>query len=122
MPIYEYQCNNCNRRVTLFVRKSSPEARCTWCGSDDLARLISRFAVLRSEEMRLQDLDELGDYVDDTDPQSLAKAAREMQQALGEPPNPKFQEWVERMEGGEMPEEMEQALRREIPDELMGEE
>ena len=47
MPIYEYQCDACHKRTTLFIRSiSNPEpARCQHCGSDRLTRLISRIAT-----------------------------------------------------------------------------
>jgi len=60
LPIYEYRCNDCGRRVTLFWRSFSEveesPPRCSFCGGEDLTRLISRVAVVRSEEGRLDDL------------------------------------------------------------------
>ena len=49
MPIYEYHCADCRRRVSLLVmRISDPEApRCPRCGGEQLTRLMSRFAILR---------------------------------------------------------------------------
>ncbi|HEX9419716.1 MAG TPA: zinc ribbon domain-containing protein, partial [Methylomirabilota bacterium] len=50
MPIYEYECRGCSRRVSLLVRRiASPEApRCPRCGSAELSRLMSRFATPKS--------------------------------------------------------------------------
>jgi putative FmdB family regulatory protein len=50
MPIYEFRCNNCERRVSLFVRSiaSSLSPQCPYCGNPDMARLISSFAHHKS--------------------------------------------------------------------------
>ena len=52
MPIYEYRCNRCQRRVSVFQRsiQGATAAACSHCSSTDLTRLISRVAVMRSEE------------------------------------------------------------------------
>lgn len=111
MPIYEYRCNGCGRRVSVFQRsiQSSTTAACPRCGGRDLARLISRVAVMRSEESRLDDLASdagLAD-LDERDPRSLARWARRMRREMGEELGPEFDEVVERLEAGEMPDEGE---------------
>jgi len=109
MPIYEYRCQSCRRKVTLFVRGfDTPSATCTFCGGSDLVRLISTFAVVKSEESRLAELgdpDNLGD-LDESDPRSMARWARKMSQEMGEDMGPEFDEMVERMEAGEIPDEL----------------
>lgn len=45
MPIYEYRCRACDRRFEAVVLPKSDPASCPGCGSADLARLISQFAV-----------------------------------------------------------------------------
>lgn len=109
MPIYEYRCNNCRSHISIFARSFSPSPPvCSSCGSDNLVRLISRFAVLRSEESLLEDLADparFGD-VDESDPRSMARWAREMGQEMGEELGPDFDEMVERMEAGELPEDL----------------
>jgi putative FmdB family regulatory protein len=56
VPIYEYECGGCKRRVSLLVRSfASAEApRCPRCGSVELSRLMSRFSSPKSEEARLE--------------------------------------------------------------------
>ncbi len=79
---------------------------CPDCGGQ-LARLVSRFAVVRSEEAALDALDDdslLAD-VDENDPRSMAAWARKMGSQLGEDLGPEFDEMVDRMEAGEMPED-----------------
>ena len=112
MPIYEYRCNGCGRRVSVFQRsiQGSAVAVCPRCGSGDLARLISRVAVVRSEGSRLDDLSSdagLAD-LDERDPRSLARWARRMGRDMGEELGPEFDEVVERLEAGEMPDDMDE--------------
>jgi len=112
VPIYEYRCADCKRRSSLFFGSFSAaeraEPRCEHCGSANIARLVSRVAFLKSEESRLDDLDEssFGD-VDENDPKSIARWARKMGEQLGEDAGDDFKEMVEQLEAGEMPDEGE---------------
>ena len=88
MPIYEYHCAACRRRVSLLVmRISDPEPpRCPRCGGQQLTRLMSRFATLRSEDSRLESLadpSQIGD-LDENDPRSVARWMKKMGSELGE--------------------------------------
>ncbi|MBI3978502.1 MAG: zinc ribbon domain-containing protein [Chloroflexi bacterium] len=110
MPIYEYRCNACKKRTTVFLRSfSSPlSAVCEHCGGTDLARLVSKVNFVRSEESRLESLadsDMLGD-VDESNPRSIARWAKKLGREVGEDLGPEFDEMVDRMEAGEMPEEL----------------
>ena len=44
MPLYEYACKSCGQRFELLVRSDTVIA-CPDCGSDDLKKLLSTFAV-----------------------------------------------------------------------------
>jgi len=109
MPIYEYRCNNCRKRTSVFIRSMSAtvEAACSHCGAGDLTRLFSRVAVLRSEEAALDGFAEgsMGD-VDESDPRSMARWLRRMSHDMGEPIDSEMEAELDRMEAGEMPEEM----------------
>ena len=88
MPIYEYDCHDCRRRVSLLVRSlSSPEPpACPRCGSTALSRLMSRFTTVKSEEARLESLAEgggLGD-LDENDPGSVARFMKKMGKEFGD--------------------------------------
>lgn len=50
MPIYEFECQDCQARTSIFVRTVSSEVSgaCAACGSKRLVRVISRFGVSRS--------------------------------------------------------------------------
>jgi putative FmdB family regulatory protein len=54
MPIYEYSCRGCVKRVEALVRASAVPP-CPGCGSEDVERLLSLPAV-RSESTRQQAL------------------------------------------------------------------
>ena len=87
MPIYEYECQGCRRRTSVLVRSltghTSP--RCPRCGAD-MARLMSRFATVKSEDARLESLadpSQFGD-LDENDPKSVARFMKRMGQEMGE--------------------------------------
>jgi len=59
MPIYVYQCNRCDVRTEVFFRRLNAEREvlCEACGSPDLERVFTPFAVYRSELDKLEALD-----------------------------------------------------------------
>lgn len=122
MPIYEYYCHDCERRVSIFWRTfgeaKEATAACPRCEGTRLTRLMSRVRVVRSEESRLDDLGDpssLPDF-DENDPKSLGRWMRKMSDEVGEDLGPEFDEVVGRLESGESPEDIEKSM----PD-LMGE-
>ena len=116
MPIYEYRCSDCRKRVSVYWRSFSEvetaRPRCPTCGGEDLTRLISRVAVLRSEESHLEDLADPSSFagLDENDPKSMARWMRKMSREMGENLGPEFDEVVDRLEAGENPEEIEAAM------------
>jgi len=124
VPIYEYHCHDCRRRVSLFFRSYSDikdEPSCPRCGGTRLSRVISRVAVVRSEDSRLDDLSDpsmLGD-LDEDDPKSIARWMRKMSAETGEEMPPEFGEVIDRLESGQSPEEIEDAMP-DLADDLGG--
>ncbi|MCS7082746.1 MAG: zinc ribbon domain-containing protein [Bacteroidetes bacterium] len=111
MPIYEYRCQACQRRFAIFVRRITEEVHpaCPQCGAQDVRRLISRVAIVHSEEAHLDKLADpgaLGD-VDENDPRSVARWMRRMEGMLGEDLGEEFHEMLDRLEAGEDPETIE---------------
>ena len=87
MPIYEYDCHDCRRRVSVLVRSvSSPAPACPRCGGANLTRLMSRFATVKSEEARLESLASDGSFgdLDENDPASVARFMKKMGKELGD--------------------------------------
>ena len=50
MPIYEYICHNCKRKVSIFMRISQFDSNpgCPICGKSGLVRVFSCFALHKS--------------------------------------------------------------------------
>jgi putative FmdB family regulatory protein len=88
VPIYEYDCRGCRRRVSILVRSlSSQEApRCPRCDSAELHRLMSRFATVKSEDARLDSLSDPSQFgdLDENDPRSVARMMKRMGDEMGE--------------------------------------
>ena len=125
MPIYEYRCNNCRRRVEVFVQgfSSPPNPSCTRCGSEDLTRIFSKFAVRRSKSDKSVYDDILSDSkltqgLMRNDPRALAEWSRKMGRAADEDVTPETEELMDRMEAGEDISEVVEAIK---PPELRGE-
>ena len=105
MPIYEYRCAQCRKKVTVLTLRISEVVHpvCEHCGSTKLDRLMSRFAMVRSEDARLDALADpsaLGD-VDESDPKSMARWMRKMGQEVGDDLGDDFGEMVDELEAGE---------------------
>ena len=116
MPVYEYRCLKCHRRVAILLRGYSDAAAakpvCTYCGHDKLKRLVSRVAAPKSEEARLDALADsaaLGD-IDENDPRSIARWMKKMSGEMGEDLGDEFREVVDRLEAGQAPEDVEAAM------------
>jgi putative FmdB family regulatory protein len=109
MPIYDYRCQGCQRRLSLLFQTyaAAENATCPHCDSRELRRLVTRFAVRKSEESRLDDLADASSFgdLDETDPRSMARWARRMGEEMGEDLGPEYQEMVDRMEAGELPDD-----------------
>ncbi len=115
MPIYEYRCADCKKRVSVFFRSFSAtnDPTCPNCGGTNLSRLVSRVATLKSEEARLEAMSDPSSFgdVDENDPKSVARFMRKMSDQMGgEDLGPEFGEMVDRLEAGESPEEIEKSM------------
>ncbi|TAK22730.1 MAG: zinc ribbon domain-containing protein [Chloroflexota bacterium] len=109
MPIYEYRCTACrayHQELVLSLARYV-EPACPKCGKQSLRKLVSRFAVMKSQDSRLDDMADPASFgdLDENDPRSVAKWARRMGDSLGEDLGEDFDEMVDRMEAGEMPDE-----------------
>ena len=106
MPIYEYDCADCRRRVSLLIRSlsSSAEPTCPRCGSRALTRIMSRFVTVKSEDARLESLADSGSLgdLDENDPASVARFMKKMGREFGDDLGEDFEAAVdEAMEEGE---------------------
>jgi len=88
MPIYEYECHDCCKRVSLLVLRPSAAGTpvCPVCGGSSLSRLMSRFATVKSEDARLDSLAESSSFgdLDENNPASVARFMKKMGREFGD--------------------------------------
>jgi len=117
MPVYEYRCNSCHRKVSLYYPKfSSDTPRCPNCVGE-LKRIFSTFAMHKSYKDVYDDIlsdQNLTEGMMRNDPRALIEWNKRM--TGGEEPPPDYEEITERMERGEWPVEQIEQKRREVMD------
>jgi putative FmdB family regulatory protein len=108
MPLYEYSCRACSKQFTFLagVISDNSDAACPRCGSQDLAKLISRVARGRSDDERMEAMAERMETKDLDDPGSLRQFAREMGRELsaetGEDMSDEMEAMIEAEASGDM--------------------
>lgn len=115
MPTYDYRCGKCQTRSSFFMSYAEygkKTLKCPHCGSTQLKRVIGRVRVAKSEDARMETLADPSNFagLDENDPKSMAKMMRKMGSEMGEDMGPEFNEAIDRLEAGESPEEIENAL------------
>src|SRR5215210_560849 len=115
MPIYEYRCGDCKRKVSIFFpsfsvaeqRAAAGENRCPNCNSAQLTRLMSRARAIRpgvsGDEDNMSGMPEsMLDGLDEDDPRAVARWARQMKDSMGEELDmgPEFDRALARIEAG----------------------
>jgi putative FmdB family regulatory protein len=88
MPIYEYYCKVCRKTSSFLLLRASEEISpyCRHCESTDVSRVISRVAVHRSDEKRMESLLDpsvLGG-LDENDPRSVERLMKRMGSEFGD--------------------------------------
>jgi putative FmdB family regulatory protein len=105
MPIYEYECDKCHKRTSVLTLRVSEkiDAACRHCGGKKLSRLMSRFAMPKSEESRLESMADPSNFgdVDESDPKSVARMMRKIGKEMGEDFNGEdFDQAIDEIERG----------------------
>jgi len=99
MPIYEYRCKECRKKSTFITlsAKAALEPKCKHCGSPKVEKLVSRVAVFRSEESRLENLADPSNLsgLDENDPKSVARWMKKMGKEMGEEMGEDFDQLAE---------------------------
>lgn len=99
MPIYEYQCKKCKKLSSFLLLRITEEVdpHCKHCGSKDVTKIISRVAVLKSEEQRLEGMLDPSKFsdLDENDPRSVERVMRRMGRELGDELGEGFEESME---------------------------
>ena len=111
MPIYEYRCQDCNKKSSFFVRSVNSEvnAVCEHCQSERMSRTISRVAHHRS----MADIHErsggppgLGDPGLDyySDPRNIGRGVEESFERFGVDMPDSVRETIDSARDGQLPE------------------
>lgn len=114
MPIYDFFCRNCERRIRIRLTYDEYDqgvALCPHCGRGELKRLVGRIAITRSEGSRLDNLMN-SDLLDglENDPRSMGRFMREMSREMGEEMGDDLSEVATRLEKGESLESIERSM------------
>jgi putative FmdB family regulatory protein len=106
MPVYEYKCNHCNKEFSqLFLNsKEIANARCKFCSSKKLTKLLSSFSVHQTEESRLVNLDTSKPKGDEfyKDSRNIGLWAKKRMRELGVDLGSKMDEIVEKGRTGKI--------------------
>jgi len=105
MPIYEYRCDDCQRRVSILVRSfAESPITCPSCGSTKLNRLFSTFSVSKPNKAIYDDIlsdSQLVRGLESDDPRALAEWNKRM--SRDEKVGPEYEEVVDKLEAGQWP-------------------
>jgi len=106
MPIYEYECQQCQAISTFLILKREDSARvaCKGCGSKKMSRIISRVSYHRSETDRLAAYDPRKPQGDDfyKDSRNIGLWAKKRAKELGADLGTQFDEIVESARTGKI--------------------
>jgi putative FmdB family regulatory protein len=108
MPLYEYKCKECGRINTALILKPREEEKlqCGRCRSPDLDRILSRFALHKTEAQRVDEFDPLSQRSDSfyKDDRNVGLWAKKRMKQLGVDLGSGFDETVEKARSGKLPE------------------
>ena len=109
MPVYEFNCQGCKRKVSVYFKRydDAASATCPNCGSKDMKKIFSTFKVKKTYMDIYEDIlsdRQLEQGLLRNDPKALSQWNRKM--SMGMEDNtiaPEYEEMVERMDRGEFP-------------------
>lgn len=115
MPYYDYYCPACGKAVRLFISYDDydeAQPACPFCAGKQLKRRITRIAVAKSDDSRLDAMmdDPALSALEDEDPKALGRFMRKMSREMGEDMGDEFNEVVDRLESGESPDSIEKSM------------
>jgi len=97
LPIFEYRCGGCRSKFSLLVGvvAGTGDPQCPACGGVELQKLISRFAVARSEDDLLEDMADPSRMGDLENPREMVRWMKQMGKEMGEDLGDDWEEMVE---------------------------
>lgn len=109
MPIYEFICQNCHKRLSFLIRDISAPftPMCSSCGDTNLSRVISGFSYHKSlktvwEESGEPTMHPGDDYY--RDPRNIGRWVEKRFQDMGQELPSRVQEQIEAAREGVLPE------------------
>ncbi|OIP28073.1 MAG: hypothetical protein COT13_06435 [Chloroflexi bacterium CG08_land_8_20_14_0_20_45_12] len=108
MPIYEFICQDCQRKISFLVRSLSTTftAKCSYCGSANLSRTISSFAYHKSLKTVWEGSGNPEHPGEDyyKDPRNIGRWVEKKFQDMGQELPPQIKEEIQAAREGVMPE------------------
>jgi putative FmdB family regulatory protein len=111
MPIYEYLCHKCKKKVGIFMRMSAiqPDPACPLCGGTGLARVFSSFAMHKSTATVHEESGEPGpgmsaDYY--KDPRNIGRGLEKQFKDMNMEIPAEIQQSIESARGGVLPDSL----------------
>ena len=109
MPIYEFVCQNCHRRLAFMVRDiSAPFApKCSSCGNTNLSRAISGFAYHKPLKTVWEESGEPAMHIGEDyykDPRNIGRCVEKKFQDMGQELPSQIQEKIQAAREGMLPE------------------
>ena len=108
MPIYEFFCAKCRRKISVFTRSvaETPQPKCSTCGNTELPRLVSTFAHHKSiatihEESGEPTMFPNQDYY--KDPRNIGRWTEKRFQDMGMELPGEIQQQIQAAREGELP-------------------
>ena len=135
MPIYEFYCEDCNTIFNFFSKtiNTTKKPKCPKCKTKTLSRQMSAFAFTgkATEDSDMDDMpfDESkmekamqmlageAEKINEDDPRQAANLMRKLTDMTGLELGPGMQEALQRMEGGEDPDQIEADMGDLLEDE-----
>jgi len=104
VPVFEYRCGECKKKFSALIGMVAEpdDEKCPHCGSSNTAKLVSRFARVRTEDDRIDDLaDRLEGMSEPESGSEMRQVMREMGKAMDEDVSDEMEELYEsEMTGG----------------------
>ena len=119
MPIYEYDCRDCKKTVSIFFltvsEAENEQAVCPECGQGGLERVLSSTSLIRA---RAESRKTNSPKVPENDNKSLAETMRKESRRPGRDYGDDFREVAHRLEKGEKPDSIEKSLRARVGEKM----
>lgn len=105
MPVFEYRCQDCGRKFSALVGMTAEpdDSRCPKCGSANTGKMVSRFARVRGEDDRLDEIaDRLETMGEPDNPAEMRSMMREVGKAMDEDVSDEMEQLFEADMSGEL--------------------